>query len=64
MDPTISRDEFAALLRRSGVELPNAALDELYTAYAAIESAAARVRAAGTAEPAHAFAPELESATP
>ena len=65
MAPTLSREEFAALLRRSGVHPSEATLlDELYTAYAVIEAAAARVRAAGEAEPAHAFAPDPESATP
>ena len=57
MDDAISREEFAALLRRAGLAIPDANLDELYGAYGAIAANVARVRAAGAAEPAHVFRP-------
>jgi len=57
MEATISREEFAFLIRRAGVTVPEATLDELYGVYGHIEASARRVRAGGDAEPAHVFAP-------
>jgi len=57
MEATISREEFAFLIRRAGVTVPEATLDELYGVYGYIEASTRRVRAAGDAEPAHIFAP-------
>jgi hypothetical protein len=57
MEPTITREEFAFLIRRAGVTLPEAKLEELYGAYGHVEAAAERVRKHGEAEPAHVFAP-------
>ena len=62
MEPTISREEFAFLIRRAGVSLPEAKLAELYSAYAHVEAAVERVRRGGEAEPAHVFAPIGEAA--
>jgi hypothetical protein len=61
MEPTITRDEFAFLIRRAGVTLPEAKLEELYGAYGHIEAAAERVRRNGEAEPAHVFVPIEET---
>jgi hypothetical protein len=60
--PTISHDEFAFLIRRAGVTLPEAKLAELYAAYAHVEAAVERVRRSGDAEPAHIFLPVDEGA--
>ncbi len=56
MEPTIGREEFAFLIRRSGVTLPEAKIAELYGAYAHVEAAVERVRRHGEAEPGHVFA--------
>lgn len=61
MEPTISREEFAFLIRRAGVTLPEAKLAELYAAYAHVEAAVERVRRGGDAEPAHVFVPIAEA---
>jgi hypothetical protein len=57
MEPTIGHDEFAFLIRRAGVTLPESKVVELYGAYAHIEAAVERVRRHGEAEPAHVFTP-------
>lgn len=62
MEPTISHEEFAFLIRRAGVTLAETKIAELYPAYAHIEAAVERIRRHGEAEPAHVFLPIDEAA--
>lgn len=59
--PTITRAEFDALVRRSGLPLDEAQARELYDNYGYLEGMATRVRAGGKrrreAEPATIFRP-------
>ncbi len=61
MPARLPQEDFAALVRRAGVALSPAEIDELYGAWANVESMLERVRA-GTrpreAEPALIFRPE------
>jgi hypothetical protein len=57
MESSITQAEFAFLLRRAGIELPDAKLAELHGIYGYIEAMAARVRAHGEPDPAPVFAP-------
>ena len=58
---TITLNEFAALMRRSGLSLTGEQVSELYAAYGYVEVMAERVRAGGNrpreAEPALVFNP-------
>lgn len=61
--PAISRTDFEALLRRAGLDLPAAKVDELYPNWRHIEGMLARLRPDGRgreAEPAHIFVPGQE----
>jgi len=59
--PTISRSEFDALVRKSGLPLSEAQKIEYYAAYGYVEAMAERIRAGGNrpreAEPAVVFKP-------
>jgi hypothetical protein len=57
MESSISRAEFEFLVRRAGLTLTVAQIDELHGVYGYIEGFAARVREHGEAEPAHIFVP-------
>lgn len=62
----ITREEFDALVRASGLTLSEEQKSELYAAYGYIEAMAARVRAGGerprSAEPAIIFNPQVAGA--
>ena len=60
MSQPLSRDEFATLVKRAGLELTQANIDDLYSAWPHIERFTALLRnpARGReAEPAHLFRP-------
>lgn len=63
--PSISRDDFEALVRTSGLPLSEAQKSELFEAYGYVEAMAERVRAGGKrpreAEPAVIFKPETKA---
>ena len=63
--PKISRDDFEALVRRSGLPLSESQKSELYGAYGYVEAIAERVRAGGMrpreVEPAVIFKPAAKT---
>ncbi|MDT7952485.1 MAG: hypothetical protein RQ966_13360 [Acetobacteraceae bacterium] len=61
MPAALPQDDFAALVRRAGLDLSAAEIEELYKAWEHVEPMLARVRAGGRpreAEPALIFQPE------
>ena len=62
MPAKLPQHDFAALIRRAGLELPSAEIEELYTAWENIEPMLDRIRGRATrsreAEPATIFRPE------
>jgi hypothetical protein len=60
MESSITRAEFAFLLRRAGIVLPDAKLEELHGIHVYMEAMAARVRTQGACDPALVFTPVEE----
>lgn len=63
---TTSRSDFAALVRRAGLPLGEAEIDEIYVGWGFVEPMLERLRATGDGaprgrevEPAHIFRPEV-----
>lgn len=59
--PATSREDFAALIRRTGLTVPEAKIDELYGVWPHYERMFERLRSPARgreAEPAHTFKPE------
>lgn len=63
---TISKDDFAVLLARAGLTLPEAEMEDLRNAYGHVRAMAARVRTprGREAEPAHIFVFPNETLAP